>query len=136
MTDADDLSADLIRSLVAAIDEPSVATTMRGQVADWQSLAIVVEFGDGYRSASGYAYSGDGAVSPVACGWRSIQAAVNAYLGRHYAPGDRLPLKFLVQLERSTGRYEVTFEESDEERWKTRPSNFRVMRQQLRPVFD
>ena len=26
----------------------------------------------------------------MACGWRSIQGAVNAYLGRHYAPGDRL----------------------------------------------
>ncbi len=132
----DDVTVDLIRSLVRAIDEPSVATNMRGHVAEWESLAIVVEFGDGYRSASGYAYSGDGAVSPVACGWRSIQASVNAYLGSHYEPGDRLPLKFLVQLERDTGRYEVTFEDSDEERWKTRPANFREMRQQLRPAFD
>ena len=28
MTDTDDLGADLIRSMVAAIDEPSVATRM------------------------------------------------------------------------------------------------------------
>lgn len=133
---SDDVTADLLRALAKAIDEPSLATELRGQVGAWESLAIVLVLGEGYRSASGYAYASDGSVSPVACGWRSIQGAVNAYLGHHFAPGDRLPAQVLVQLERSTGRYEVTFEETDEERWKTRPSNFRVMRQQLRPVFD
>lgn len=133
---SDDVAADLLRALVRAIDEPSLATELRGQVGAWESLAIVLVLGEGYRSASGYAYASDGSVSPVACGWRSIQASVNAYLGHHYEPGERLPAKVLVQLERSTGRYEVTFEDSDEERWKTRPSNFREMRQQLRPVFD
>ena len=136
MTSSADATADLLRSLAKAIDEPSLATELRGQVGAWESLSIVLVLGDGYRSASGYAYASDGSVSPVACGWRSIQAAVNAYLGSCFGPGERLPAKILVQLERSTGRYEVTFEESDEERWKTRPSNFRQMRQALRPVFD
>ena len=108
MVDSDDVSVDLIRSLVRAINEPSLITEMRGTVDDWASLAIVLEFGDGYRSASGYAYPADGTVSPVACGWNSIEPAVHAYLSSYYEPGAPLPVKILVQLERATGRYEVT----------------------------
>jgi len=135
VVDSDDVTVDLIRSLVRAVNEPSLITEMRGTVDDWESLAIVLEFGDGYRSASGYAYPADGTVSPVACGWTSIEPAVQAYLGSYYEPGDPLPVKILVQFERTTGRYEVTFEDTDEERWKTRARNFREMREQLRPNF-
>ena len=60
MVESDDVAVDLIRSLVQAINEPSLATQMRGPVGDWESFAIVLEFGDGYRSASGYAYLADG----------------------------------------------------------------------------
>ncbi|MEG9226462.1 hypothetical protein [Aeromicrobium sp. Sec7.5] len=133
---SDDVTAALLRALARAIDEPSLATQLRGQVGDWESLAIVLELGEGYRNASGYAYASDGSVSPVACSWRAIGAAVNAFLASHVAAGQPRPVAFLVQLERSTGRCEVTFEETDEERWKTRPSNFQEMRQHLRPRFD
>ena len=136
MVNSGDVSVNLIRSLVQAINEPSLATEMRGPVDDWESLAIVLEFGDGYRSASGYAYLVDGTVSPVAGDWNSIESAVHAYLDSYYEPGDRLPVKILVQFARATGRYGVTFEDTDEERWKTRPGNFRQMREQLRPSFD
>lgn len=136
MIDSEDVSVNLVRSLVQAINEPSLITEMRGPVNDWESLAIVLEFGEGYRSASGYAYPADGTVSPVACGWNSIQPAVHAYLETYYEPGDLLPVKILVQFERATGRYSVTFEDTDDERWKTRPGNFREMREQLRPRFD
>ena len=135
MVDSDDVTVDLIRSLVRAINEPSLITEMRGTVDDWESLAIVLEFGDGYRSASGYAYQADGTVAPVAWGWNSIEPAVQAYLSSYYEPGDLLPVKILVQFKRATGRYEVTFEDTDEERWKTRARNFREMREQLRPTF-
>jgi hypothetical protein len=133
---SEDVTVNLIRSLVRAINEPSLATEMGGRVDDWEALAIVMEFADGYRSASGYAYPADGTVSPVACSWNSIQQEVNAYLATYYEPGDRLPVKILVQFDRATGRYGVTFEDTDEERWKTRPRNFREMREQLRPSFD
>ncbi|BCL13884.1 hypothetical protein [Micromonospora sagamiensis] len=128
-----DVTVDLIRSLVEAMNEPSSASAVQGPVEDWESLAIVLEFGDGYRSASGYAYLPEGAVAPVACRWSSIRPAVDAYLGSYYQPGDLLPVKILVQFERTTGKYEVTFEETDEDRWKTRPTNYRQMREELRP---
>jgi hypothetical protein len=133
---SEDVTVNLIRSLVRAMNEPSLATEMGGRVDDWEALVIVMEFADGYRSASGYAYPADGTVSPVACSWNSIQQEVNAYLATYYEPGDRLPVKILVQFDRATGRYGVTFEDTDEERWKTRPRNFREMREQLRPSFD
>jgi hypothetical protein len=134
--DSDDASVALIRSLVRAISETSLATELRGPADDWESLAIVLEFGAGHRSASGYAYPADGTVSPVACRWRSIEPAVQAYLDTYYEPGDPLPVKILVQFERATGKYGVTFEDTDQERWKTRPGNFQGMREQLRPSFD
>ena len=61
---SDDVTADLLRALAKAIDEPSLATELRGQVGAWESLAIVLVLGEGYRSASGYAYASDGSVSP------------------------------------------------------------------------
>lgn len=127
MVDSDDVTIGLIRSLSEGIG---------GTAPGWESWAIVLEFGDGYRSAAGYAYSVEGVVTPVACGWSSIQSSVQAYLGSHYEPGDVLPVKILVQFERTTGRYEVTFEDTDDERWKTRPTNYRQMREELRPSFD
>lgn len=121
---ASDVTADLIRSLIGG---------MRGPAEGWESLAMVLEFGEGFRSASGYAYAAGGAVTPVACSWPSIQPAVDAYLGSHYNPGDRLPVKILVQFDRASGRYNVEFEETDEDRWKTLPTNFTQIREELRP---
>lgn len=124
---SDDATVALIRSFVENLDEPG---------GEWEALAVVLEFGDGVRSASGYAYGADGAVVPVAFRWRSIEPAVLAYLSDHYEPGEPWPVGILVQFDRATGRYEVTFEETDEDRWRTRPSNFRQIREQLRPRFD
>lgn len=123
----DDATVDLIGSLVEAADLPE-------SVHGWESLAMILEFGEGFRSAHGYAYSPEG-VTPVACKWSSIEAAVDAYLGGHYRPGERLPVKILVQFDRTAGKYEVTFEHTDEDRWAVKPGNFREMREQLRPNF-
>ena len=136
MPGSDDVAVDVVRSLVRTINEPALATEMRGPVDDWESLAIVLELGDGHRRASGYAYPADGTVTPGACGWNSIEPALHAYLDSHDEAGYLLPVKILVQFERATARYEVTFENADDERWKTRPGSFREMREQLRPSSD
>ncbi|MEU4567575.1 hypothetical protein [Micromonospora sp. NPDC023956] len=130
-----DVTVDLIRSLVEAMDGPSLVREMRGPVAGWDSLAMILEFGEGYRSVHGYAYSPDGVITAVACDWSSIESAVQAYLGSHYQPGDLLPVKILVQFDRTTGRYQVTFEDTDRERWTVKPANYREMREALRPKF-
>ncbi|UUV29318.1 hypothetical protein NQK81_31710 [Amycolatopsis roodepoortensis] len=119
----DDTTVDLIGSLVEAADLP-------GSVDGWESLAIILEFGEGFRSVYGYAYSPGGVITPVSCQWSGIEAAVNAYLG------ERLPVKILVQYDRTAGKHEVTFEDTDEDRWAVKPKNFRQMREQLRPKFD
>ncbi|RSN05194.1 hypothetical protein DMC63_38775 [Streptomyces sp. WAC 05977] len=119
------MSAELVTSLVDAM----------GPVDGWESLAMILEFGEGFRSVYGYAYSPEG-VTPVACKWSSIEAAVDAYLGGHHRPGERLPVKILVQYDRTAGKHEVTFEDTDQDRWAVKPRNFRQMREQLRPKFD
>ncbi|CAM3527823.1 hypothetical protein OCAE111667_14125 [Occultella aeris] len=129
-------AVDLIRSLTEAMNGPSLAREMRGPVEDWESLAMILEFGDGYRSVHGYAYSPGSAITAVACDWASIEPEVQAYLGDRYEPGDPLPVKILVQFDRATGEYKVTFEDTDEERWAVKPANYRQMREQLRPKFD
>ncbi|WP_125789402.1 hypothetical protein [Amycolatopsis sp. WAC 01375] len=123
-----DAAVDLIGSLVEVAGLP-------GSVDGWESLAMILEFGEGFRSAYGYAYSPGDVITPVACKWASIEAAVNAYLGGYYRPGERLPVKILVQYDRTAGKHEVTFEDTDEERWAVKPRNFRQMREQLRPKF-
>lgn len=44
-------------------------------------------------------------------------------------------MKILVRFDRATGKYDVTFEDTDEDRWAVKPGNFREMREQLRPKF-
>lgn len=105
-------------------------------VGDWDALAMVIELGDGYFSAHGYAYPADGSVTAVAAAPGPTQAAVESYLASQYQPGDAWPVALLVQLDRTTGRYAVTFEDGDETRWKVTPKNFRQIREDLRPRFD
>lgn len=133
---ANDVTVDLIRSLTEAIDGPSLAREMRGPVEGWESLALILEFGEGFRSAHGYTYSAGGVITAVACNWSSIESAVNAYLGSYYEPGALLPVKMLVQFDRTSGTYKVRFEDTDEERWAVKPANYVEMREELRPTFD
>ncbi len=134
---SNDVTVDLVRSLIEAMNGPSLASELRGPVAeDWDSLAMILEFGDGYRSVHGYAYSPGGVITAVACDWSSIESAVDAYLGNQYKVGDPLPVKILVQFDRTTGKYQVTFEDTDEARWAVKPANYRQIREELRPQFD
>jgi hypothetical protein len=128
---AGNVTADLIRALVDNFSGPDA------DAGGWDSLAIILEFPDGrFNEAHGYLYGPDGAITAVASDPWAVAPAVKAYTDGYYRPGEPLPRKALVQVDRRSGRYSVTFEETDEERWKATPRNFRQLREELRPTFD
>jgi len=127
---SDNAAADLIRKLVDTMSGPSVDGD------GWASMAMILEFPDGtFNEAHGYLYSADGTISAVAADPWAVTAAVRAYTDRYYQAGDALPLKILVELDRTSGKYNVTFEDADESRWKMTPKNRRVFREELRPTL-
>jgi hypothetical protein len=128
---ADNATADLIRALIASADGPGADRD------GWEALAIVLEFPEGeFNSAHGYLYSPEGVISPVAADPWAVRDAVKAYTDGYYKPGEALPRKILVQFDRTSGKYNVTFEETDETRWKVTPRTFTQLREELRPTFD
>jgi len=128
---AGNVTADLIRALIDNVSGPGVDRD------GWESLAIILEFPDGeFNEAHGYLYSPDGVISAVASDPWAVGPAVRAYTDSYYKPGEALPRKVLVQFDRTTGKYNVAFEETDEARWKMTPRNFRELREELRPKFD
>lgn len=125
---AGNVIADLIRAQIENLEGP--AADLNG----WESLAMVLEFPDGeFNSAHGYLYSPDGRICAVAADPWAVRTAVKAYTDSYYPPDDVLPRKILVQFDRTTGRYDVHFEETDETRWNATPRNFRQLREELRP---
>jgi len=131
MTDTqDDNSVNLIRTLVQNVSGPDVNWDT------WESMAIVIDSFDGrYNSASGYLYSPDGTISAVAGRPSSIIPAVDAYVSGYFKPGDALPVKLLVQFDRTSGKYLITFEDTDDTRWKITPKNYKELREALRPTL-
>jgi hypothetical protein len=125
---SDDVTAGLIRALVE---------NMKGAGDDWASLAMVLDLSGGrIRGTHGYAYSPDGTVSPVASRPSGIRLAVDAYLECYVEPDQEPPVAILVQLGRTSGTYEVTFEHDDAARWKVTPANLETISEVLRPTFD
>jgi hypothetical protein len=125
---SDDVTAGLIRALVE---------NMKGAGDDWASLAMVLDLSGGrIRGTHGYAYSPDGTVSAVASRPSGIRLAVDAYLECYVEPDQEPPLAILVQLGRTSGTYEVTFEHDDAARWKVTPANLEKISEVLRPTFD
>ena len=128
---AGNVTTDLLHALIDTMGGPSVDWD------GWQSLAIILEFPDReFNAAHGYLYSPDGVISAVASNPWAVAPAVKAYTDSYYKPGEVLPRKILVQLDRTTGKYDVTFEETDEARWKVTPRNFEKLREELRPTFN
>ena len=128
---AGNATADLIRALIDNMAGPGLDGD------GWESLAIILEFPDGdFNEAHGYLYSPGGVISAVAADPWAVKSAVTAYTDGYYAQGEPLPRKILVQFDRTTGKYDMTFEETDEARWKVTPRNFRELREELRPTFD
>jgi hypothetical protein len=125
---SDDVTAGLSRALVE---------NMKGAGDDWASLAMVLDLSGGrIRGTHGYAYSPDGTVSAVASRPSGIRLAVDAYLECYVEPDQEPPLAILVQLGRTSGTYEVTFEHDDAARWKVTPANLETISEVLRPTFD
>ena len=124
----DDVTTGLIRALVE---------NLTGADKEWQALSMVLDFAGGkFSGTHGYAYSDDGSIAAVASHPYYAKAAVNAYLESYYKPGDPLPAAILVQFDRTSGQYEVTFEDTDATRWRVTPANIGSMGEQLRPAFD
>lgn len=109
---------------------------MRGAAEGWRTLSIVVELRDGrVGNTFGYTYSPDGTVSAVASRPSGILPAVQAYLADKYTPDQKLPLKLLVQFNRDSGQFEITYEDADATRWKVTPENIDTVSDELRPAF-
>jgi hypothetical protein len=128
---SENVTADLIRALVDNMGGPDVDRE------GWESLAMILEFPDGeFNEAHGYLYSPDGTISAVAADPWAVKEAVDAYTSTYYKPDEPLPVQVLVELDRTTGKYKVTFEDTDATRWKMTPRNRKDFRESLRPKFD
>jgi len=128
-----DATGGLVGALVATLTGPGG----RADDGQWESTAIVLELPGGeFNEAHGYLYLPDGAIAPVASDPWVVAPAVTTFTDSHYEVGEQLPRAILLQLERTTGRYAVTFEETDETRWRATPRNHRQLREEMRPRFD
>lgn len=124
---SDDVTAGLIRALVEHMEDAP---------EDWTSLAMVLGF-DATKvdSVYGFAYDAEGGDTAVTASPYDIRPAVTAYTDSSYEEGDPLPVSLLVQFDRTTGQYEVTFEDTDTDRWAVTPATFSSIRRELRPDF-
>ena len=110
---------------------------MKGAHDDWASLAMVIDLRGGRISGThGYAYSPDGTVSAVASRPSAIRPALEAYLGSVERLGQEPPVAILLQLDRDSSTYEVTFEDVDAARWRATPANLVKISEDLRPTFE
>lgn len=95
---------------------------------------MVIYFdGDRFAGTYGYAYSTSSEIAAVASRPSAIRPLVNAYIESRYEPGERRPVKVLVQFDRNTDKHAVAVEDVDATRWKVTPENFREIREELRP---
>jgi hypothetical protein len=123
-----DSTTELLRALI---------DNLSGSDADWAALALVVDLRSGRVSGThGYTYSPEGTISAVAARPSGINAAVQAFLDSHDSPQREPPVAFLVQVDRGSGAYEVTFEHDDPARWKVTPATIDQLAEALRPTLD
>lgn len=123
-----DVTTNLIRALIDHMRRPN---------DEWASLAMVIELGkQRVRGTYGYLFSSDGESSATASRPSGIQPAMDAYAENYYKPDEAWPVKILVQFDRTLGKYEVTFEDSDASRWAVTPENIDHIAEELRPKFD
>ncbi|MBN9224555.1 MAG: hypothetical protein ABS63_09620 [Microbacterium sp. SCN 70-27] len=124
----EDVTVGLIRSVVEHL---------RKAPEDWASLAVVLDVSrSGVRGALAIAYDADGESVPAAISPSEVDPAVKTYLDSFFGEGDALPVQLLVQFDRASGRYEVTFEDEDPNRWRLTPKTFDTLDETLRPRFD
>lgn len=128
---SENVTADLLHALVDNVDGPDIDRE------GWESIAMILEFPDGtFNEAHGFLYSPGDVISAVAADAWAVKPAVDAYTSSYFKPDEALPVQILVQLDRTKGKYNVTFEDTDPTRWKMTPRNRKVFREELRPTFD
>ena len=124
---SDDATVGLIRGLVE---------NLKGAPKGWASLAVVLQFdAEKVNGVHGFAYSAEGVDFSVTASPYDLRSVVKEYTDTYYRPGAALPAALLIQFDRASGRYEVTFEDSDAARWKVTPANFDSIGEKLRPDF-
>lgn len=126
------MSHDLAVALIEAI-----VANLRKAPEQWDSMAMVLDFDtERVYGTSGFVYDAAGEDTSVAVSPYLIKDAAASYTATHYAPGTPRPVSLLVQFDRPTGQYEMTFEDRDEDRWRLTPKSFPILREALRPKFD
>jgi len=124
---SEDVAVGLVRALVENMEDAP---------EDWSSMAMVLGFDTvKVNSVYGFVYDSEGRDTAVTASPYDIRPAVKAYTDSYYEEGDALPLSLLVQFDRASGQYEVTFEDTDADRWKVTPATFSSIRTELRPDF-
>ncbi|MBP1325375.1 hypothetical protein JOF28_000607 [Leucobacter exalbidus] len=104
---------------------------------DWQSMSMVVGInGDFLGRTYGYLYTGDSPLALTTVSPFVIAEATLAYLATKYEEPAVYPVYMLVQPERATGKFQVTFEDTDSKRWAVTPENHEEVRERVRPRFE
>lgn len=124
-----DTTVNLIRAIVEHMKQDATNDT-------WSSLAMVLTFGNGTRSSYGFLYLPDGTIASTAVSPYKIKETVQAYFDGYFKPGEAIPAAMLVQFDRTLGQYEITFEDTDAERWNFTPDNFNTFHELIRPNFN
>lgn len=125
---SEDVTVGLVRALVENMEDAP---------EEWTSLAMVLGFdATKVNSVFGFAYDDAGEDTAVTASPYDIRPAVKAYTDSYYKPEEPLPVSLLVQYDRTTGQYEVTFEDTDADRWQVTPATFSSIRKELRPDFS
>ena len=125
------MPTDAVIDLVRVVIE-----NMSGAGSDWDSLAMSIVVRNGrVAGTSGYVYAADGASVPVASRPSGVQPVLTEYLETRYGSDDAPPVALLLQFDRVSGQYEVTFEDADSARWKVTPANLEGFAARLRPDF-
>ena len=104
---------------------------------EWTSLSMVLGFdNEKVNSAFGFVFDAEGIDTGVTASPYELRSAVKEFTDDRYRAGEALPVGLLLQFDRESGRFEVTFEDTDRDRWKVIPANFDSIADDLRPTFD
>ncbi len=105
----------------------------------WDSVAVVYDIGDGHTANSGFLYHEE-RVYPVSLEIEEepllLDDTITEFRNELERETGHRFVQLLIQMENQTGRIKIDFEFDSRERWAIQPSNFREMRETLRPNFD
>lgn len=115
----------------------AIIDNLEGDIQDWnawKSFTMIVGSYEGkLNSLGGYLYSTDEVITAVSANSLKVLPLIDKYVKAYYKPGEKLPVSLLIQFDRTSGKYNLTFEDTDEMRWKITPSNYKELREELRP---